>query len=298
MNQKYDIIIPTIEKDMYKILDSIDLLRKNLNYKRIIFIGDLKVKAKIDDLKLKDVTYLNENDVYEGLNINSIKKILDNRINNCKRSGWYLQQFLKMAYSTKCNDEYYMSWDSDTIPLKKVSMFSESKKPYFDMKKEHHRPYFKTMNKLFGNDFRKIINKSFISEHMIFKSSLMKELINELEKDKELFFEKILYSIDKADLSKSGFSEFETYGTWVTRRYPNIYEFRNWKSLRQGSDFYSFPLQDCDINILSKYYDAISFEKKVITKRRKPHNGIIPLPIYLSVFIKINAIIKEIKKRF
>jgi hypothetical protein len=37
-----------------------------------------------------------------------------------------------------------MSWDSDTIPLRRVGMFDQAGKPYFDTKLEYNPGYFKT----------------------------------------------------------------------------------------------------------------------------------------------------------
>ena len=47
-------------------------------------------------------------------------------IENLNRTGWYEQQFLKMAYSRICNNEFYLIWDSDTFPIKPVNMFENS----------------------------------------------------------------------------------------------------------------------------------------------------------------------------
>lgn len=44
--------------------------------------------------------------------------------------GWYYQQFLKLQYARMCKDEYYMSWDGDTVPCKNFSMFSDDGRPY------------------------------------------------------------------------------------------------------------------------------------------------------------------------
>ena len=62
-------------------------------------------------------------------------------------------------------------------------------------------------------------------------------------------------------MSFSGFSEFETYGTFVNKYYINTYDIRPWKSLREGSQYYNPNyLTDKDIQNISKNYDAISFE--------------------------------------
>ena len=81
------------------------------------------------------------------------------------------------------------------------------------------------------------------------------------------WYEKIINCIDIKDLPRSGFSEFETYGTFVKEYYKQIYHIRRWKSirLRKGNNilqhFNSSIITDNDIKSFSKIYNAISFEK-------------------------------------
>ena len=174
-----------------------------------------------------------------------------------------------MIYCRICHDKYYLIWDSDTIPIKKVSMFSNDGKPIFDVKKEYHKPYFLTLKRLFPKLGKKY-NYSFISEHMIINTNLMKNMIKRITFNKNLigntWYEKIINCIDIKDLPKSGFSEFETYGTFVKEYYKQIYHIRHWKSLRlrKGNgilDFNSNFLINNSIGNIFKNYSAISFEK-------------------------------------
>ena len=48
-----------------------------------------------------------------------------------------------MSYSRICKDEYYLLWDSNTIPIRPINMFKNGH-PLFDMKLEHHTQYFVT----------------------------------------------------------------------------------------------------------------------------------------------------------
>ena len=84
-----------------------------------------------------------------------------------------------MEYSRICKDEYYLIWDSDTIPLKLMKIFDDKNKPYFDVKTENHTPYFITMKRIFP-ELGKIYNYSFISEHMLIKTQIMKNLIQNI----------------------------------------------------------------------------------------------------------------------
>ncbi len=181
-------------------------------------------------------------------------------------TGWYYQQFLKMQYSAICKDEYYMVWDGDTIPCRQINMFSpETGQPYFDLKYEHHPEYFETIGKILPG-FGKVIERSFISEHMIFRCDIMQNLIKDIEKNDSIpgtrFWEKIINAIPPEKIGDSCFSEFETYGTYVALRYMNVYKLREWHSFRLGASFFEMDkICDRDFEWLAVDFDAISFEK-------------------------------------
>ncbi|MCR5671757.1 MAG: DUF6492 family protein [Butyrivibrio sp.] len=181
-------------------------------------------------------------------------------------TGWYYQQFLKMQYSAVCEDEYYMVWDGDTVPCREINMFSaETGQPYLDLKHEHHPEYFETMGKILPG-FRKVIERSFISEHMLINRDIMRALISDIEKNDKIegerFWEKIINCIEPEKIYDSSFSEFETYGTYVALRHPSVYKLREWHSFRLGASFFDInTICDRDFAWLGKDFDAISFEK-------------------------------------
>ena len=140
-----------------------------------------------------------------------------------------------MQYSKICKEKFYLIFDSDTIPVKEVNMFSEDGKPYFDINNKYGKPYFKTMKKIFP-ELGKKFNYSFVSEHMLIKTEIMKELINKIENNSNLYggiwYEKIINLININYLDNTGFSEYETYGTFTSIYYKNLYKIRPWKSIR------------------------------------------------------------------
>lgn len=256
---KIDLVSVTLPKDLDKLLNNSNWLKKFLPISKIIVIGPEEIQNKLPQDRV--FTFINENHYSD---FNRIKELICQRTGKISgRTGWYVQQFIKMAYSISCEQEYYLIWDSDTIPVKPVAMFLGNK-PYFDCKTEYHRPYFDTLKKLFpGLD--KNNNMSFISEHMLVKTEYMKALIHDIEMNEDIpgenFQEKIIYSIAPEEISGSGFSEFETYGTYVTAKYPDQYVMREWHSMRDGGCFFDETLSDEDVNWLRRYYDAVSLEK-------------------------------------
>ncbi|MDR2342473.1 MAG: hypothetical protein LBD84_05490 [Campylobacteraceae bacterium] len=142
------------------------------------------------------------------------------------------------------------------------------------MKSEHHVPYFKTINTLFDGVIFKLTNKSFIAEHMMIDKDIMVEIIERIEKNKKIsgnkFYEKILYAIDRNEIIGSGFSEFETYGNYVLKYYPEKYRLRELRMLREGS--YFINKKDINNNVLNwiaKSYDTVSFEDHETNKMIK-----------------------------
>ena len=261
------LVIPIISKDFYKISNNFKFYINFIEgIKNVIFIGNEEIEIIIKEMKLSlnfPINFINEKIL---LDVDKIKQLIKDRNETAVlRSGWYIQQFLKMIYCNICQDKYYLIWDSDTIPVKKVKMFENNGKPIFDVKTEYYEPYFITMKNIFpelGKKFR----YSFISEHMIINTKLMKNMINRISDNKNLigntWYEKIINCIDPKYLYHSGFSEFETYGSFVKVHYKQVYSIRLWKSLRKGVnlDFNPKLLTDKDIKKISKYYNSITFE--------------------------------------
>ncbi len=273
---QFPCIIPCIKEDYLRMHDKFIRIFECLDVAEIVFIGPESLQAYVQsdkDIKLfgnNAVSFLNENMLLEIEKLHPIYSSLLDKNTKPKPSSinWYYQQFLKMAYAKICSAEYYLCWDSDTIPLRKISMFDDNKKPYLDIKMEYNESYFKTIGKLFGAG--KIIEKSFISEHMLFNKKYMLEIIEEIEKKEDIagndFCEKILNAVGYDNL-RTGYSEFETYGTYIGLKHPSVYTLRNWNSFRNINFFIGVDdVTKDDILWLSKDYDAASFEQYQTTE--------------------------------
>lgn len=262
--KKLTLVVPTIPADVGSFLDNIGYFLDNLPINEILLICNVR-DMNISSLN-KKVKLFQESDL---ISYSEIRKLLQSRTNDpnvTKRTGWYLQQFLKMAYARVCSDKYYLLWDSDTFPLKKIDLFNNEGIPYLDFKTEYNKSYFNTLSKILPG-YSKSFSGSFISEHMLINSHFMCELLDQIEANNSIegktFYEKIINSIDFKDLSGSGFSEFETYGTFVYKKYFDAYQLRRWRSFRYGG-FFLNP-KDFDnqalFSWLGSYYHAVSIEK-------------------------------------
>jgi len=261
-----------------------------LSARKVFYIGSKEIEGLLEEEKQSQVYYdediervgfIDEEEILPFVSVyemmsellsETLLKHLDNGVLPRRVAGWYYQQFLKMIYARRCQDRYYLVWDGDTVPCYKYLMFSDaldSTKPCFDLKKEVHEPYFRTMSVLIDG-LDKHIEPSFISEHMLFSTEIMKELLNSIEngmvKMGKGFWEKIIYgiySIDPMWLFGNSFSEYESYGNYVVMKYPQMYCFRSWDSFRNGAEFFNIDtISERDFKWLAKDFEAITFEKK------------------------------------
>ncbi|SFB95256.1 HAD-IIIC family phosphatase [Butyrivibrio sp. YAB3001] len=272
-NVSFNLLIVVTPDDCERLMPLYPRLADNYSYGKICFIGSpgvLEVASGNEALKER-ITWVDENElikfdeVYELMS-GRMKDILEGVPLPRKVTGWYYQQFLKMQYAQICEDEYYMVWDGDTVPCRDINMFSKDNgKPYLDLKHEYHPEYFDTLGIILPG-VKKVIQRSFISEHMLIRKDIMKNLISDIEKNDKLagksFWEKIINAIPPEKIYDSAFSEFETYGTYVALRYPSVYMLRDWHSFRLGALFFDMnTICDRDFEWLAKDFDAISFEK-------------------------------------
>ena len=255
--------MPSIPQDIDKLIRNTEFFFRYLPIKNIYVIGPETIAEKVSSANDSRLIFMNEN---EFVDVPRIRELYSSRTDKKPNwAGWYIQQFIKMQFAKFTSDEYYLIWDSDTIPIKKAVLFDDNNNPFFDIKYEFVPAYFETINRLIP-DMRKAINGSFVCEHMVIKSEYMRTMICEIESSSvsgSNFQEKIINAIDAEELSLLGFSEFETYGNYITIRHPESYIRRKWRSLRTQKRFFrnAAAISAAQREWLSKRYDAVSVEK-------------------------------------
>ncbi len=263
----YDVYIIMSWQDWPIVKISLPYIKRNLGARDVVVVSSSKV-LKND---LQGCKFLDENEALKescGITFEAVKNYLESLGSLSTNTGWYLQQFLKLGISKICTDDYYLVWDGDTIPLNPISFFSNKGRPFFTLKREYYDVYFRTIYNLFG--IKKGVRESFISEHMLFNTSMTCDMLQRIENDNryagENFWQKIFCASDllKPDSVKKDqryFSEFETYGTFCKRFYGGFYEFRKLRTLRYGVDFLGSCPNDEILEWASKDFDTISFER-------------------------------------
>jgi hypothetical protein len=143
------------------------------------------------------------------------------RITIQSRQGWYRQQFIKLFQQVTVDN--YLVVDADTIINKPIEINSAS--PCFFLgRDQNHLPYFNLMKTVF--DLDRVYPHSFISEIMFFKRGMIRYLLNEKKMTQECFFNSCVEVINKMN-EASGFSEYELYGNYITKYWPDAYSYKN-----------------------------------------------------------------------
>ncbi len=215
-----DVIITVIEKDFDVLPYTIQSVRSNVRHP----IGQIFVIApETEKIKLlcreEKCTYLNEETI---LPIN--KKDIDYFVKGVDRSGWLMQQLIKLNGDKICSQEYFLAIDADTVLIQPHTFLTKNK-TIFLCSDEYHLPYFETYHKLLGE--RTTFPVSFVSHYMLFHKPKLHSLKKAIEqRNNTLWFNAIISCISKTETSS--FSEYETYGNFLRSNFSTSVKLKYW----------------------------------------------------------------------
>jgi hypothetical protein len=242
LENKVDVFIPFHQKDDRILGHCVRSLSKFLRPKvNSITIISNDGTIDVDSLTkcLPNLHLIDESSVVNGLTKDHLGKIEQNGED---RTGWYFQQLLKYGASGLSSTDNYVVVDADTIFIKTTSLIIENKY-LLRRSTQFHRPYFETYSKLFGYFPDK--QPSFISNYMILSKQIISELLSKLEERfNQKWYDAILASLGD---DPSSFSEFETYGYYLSKYHPSIYASVKRKNLEIPID--RFKLKNLEIPI-------------------------------------------------
>jgi hypothetical protein len=208
-----DVVIPCLESDIPILNKCVPSLRKNLKDG----VGNVFIVGRETDLlkvtcKNLDCDFVNEVG-FMGFDKYELGDIPFNR------NGWLYQQLIKLSGDRLSCNEDFLVCDADHILLEPHS-FIDGGVYNFYYTGEYHVPYFRVIDELFQKRYQKIVKFSFISDKMIFNKDILHQMKDEIEfLSKEEWVWSIVNHYDKE--TQSGFSEFETYGTFISNRFGN-----------------------------------------------------------------------------
>jgi len=164
------------------------------------------------------------------------EKSLKNKVlssGNEERYKWYLQQFYKLEALRRSTSDISIIWDADCVPLRSISLVSpEGSLRFMDCSKEHHRRYFENTKRLIG--VGKQVKFSFVAPGFPIRRQWIDEFFSFVEdRHQKSWHSAIMDSIDFR--LRSGFSEFETLGTWIASNYVDEWSLIdvNWERFGQ-----------------------------------------------------------------
>jgi Family of unknown function (DUF6492) len=213
-----------------------------------------------------DVELLDEDSVIPGMTLAELRKL--SLPGFPRGAGWYFQQLLKFAFCfRKQEDDYYLIWDADTVPLRPMEFFDDLGRMLFTIAEEQHRPYFQTYRTLFRQEPN--YDFSFISQHMIVQKSILREMLVKIEANlpgRDSWAWKIVKNLQGT--SSNLFSEYETLGHYVKNNYPSRAAYRKLNWLREGSLQIRGRPSRADLEQFGRTYDFVAFELRQMRLRR------------------------------
>lgn len=266
-SQKFDVVIPVAKKDTFFVKSVIDHVNRYIiGCGNIYLITNKKCFSRLKFVReISNIEVLDEDALVPELNFGIVHECMKRKGEkrpNCV--GWYFQQLLKYAFAkSQWAKEYYLTWDADTLPLNPISFFHDGQ-PLFTRKIENHEPYFITMNKILG--FGKLVDYSFIAEHMLFNVSIVKEILRTIESNLNsvgsTWVEKIMMACDFSDKRGSLFSEFETYGNFCMKFHPTLYGTRQLNTFRAAGLISGHYISKKKLSRIAMDISIASFEQQ------------------------------------
>lgn len=265
-NRPLDIVTACRRADFPVLRRTVAGLRKFVPFQRLYVITARQSIRTLQRLLPDDVEFLDEDEQIPGMTLLSLRNL--SLPGFPKGAGWYFQQLLKYSFGfRRQEDDYYLIWDADTIPLRPLQFFDASGRMLFTTAKEQNPYYFENYRRLLRESPQQEF--SFISQHMVVQKSILREMLGRIESNfagNESWGWKIMRNLE-GNISNL-FSEYETLGHFVKAHYPERAAFRELSWLREGAlGTYRVPSQ-AYLDRLSHDYHFAAFEVRQMPLRR------------------------------
>ena len=132
------------------------------------------------------------------------------------RTNWIYQQLIKLNVDHFTHADNVLVCDADLVLTQPQSFITANGKTIFRCSDEYHLPY-QVFQKILG--IRGRYAASFVSHHIVFNSKRLKEMKKLIELlHGQVWYDVILSHLDSVE--PSSFSEYETYGNFMAKCYP------------------------------------------------------------------------------
>lgn len=184
-------------------------------------------------------------------------------------AGWYLQQLLKLQFAfVQPEDDYYLIWDADTVPLRPLRFFDSDGRMLLTKADEHHEAYFATYRRVLGEEPNREF--SFIAQHILVQKSVAREMLGRIEAHvpgEGSWAWKIMRSLPSQGYNL--FSEYETYGHYLKSHYADRFRLveRNWRRTIPDGQGCRLP-SETELRAAAREYDFAAYERATSGYRR------------------------------
>ena len=121
-NLPLEVVTAARSKDLRILRLTLAGLRRFVHMKRLYVISARSNFPRFQRALGPDVELLDEDSMTPGLTLRQLRSFVLPGLE--KGAGWYLQQLDKLAFSFRpSSDDYYLIWDSDTVPLRPLEFF-------------------------------------------------------------------------------------------------------------------------------------------------------------------------------
>ena len=252
MSEVIDVLIPAIEKDLGTLPYVIDAIRNHVAHPvgRIFIVAPKSRRIK-RLCRAKNCVFVDETRV-----LPITKDDIRYRTRRWDRSGWMLQQLIKLSGDRICTTKYFLVMDADTV-LIRPHRFLENGRTVFYCRQWSQPEYFRMYRRLMGDRPRRPV--SFVAHYMLFSKPVLARLKRRIEgRHRTRWYMAILRCINRSH--PFAFSEYETYGNFLYALHPErvlIKKARN-RSLSGGMR----NLTPERIRRLARTWRSLSFHKR------------------------------------
>jgi len=222
----YDVVIPVHKKDVYQLSDMLSNTHNTLIGYRNIHIISSDPKFTQEVVRTCSQCYFHNENVFPFYNLlmKEMKK---------KRSGWLLQQLIKLYaadYIPNLSENYFVL-DSEVYFLRPLGFLTVDGRAILTpgMKKtsngQFHKPYFDHMRLLHPSLQRVDKKISGITDHMLMNRVVIHQLFNLVEDYHSKPFWRVFIDSVNWDTSSSA-SEFEIYYNYIAKYHKDTFILR------------------------------------------------------------------------
>jgi hypothetical protein len=242
-------------------------LPQTIPLKEFVVVSPNAECARIQRQLGNQARVLPENDFVSGVTLAELQQL---PLSGFPRAaGWYFQQLIKLQFAfADTDDDYYLIWDADTVPLRPMRFFDESGRMLLTRAKEQHAAYFETYRRLLGEEPNREF--SFIAQHMLVQKSAAREMLGRIEAHvpgEGNWAWKIMRSLPAQ--GHNLFSEYEMYGHYVKNHHPERVRFvdRPWRRTMTHDTGCPVP-REAELRALAAEFDFAAFERASVWWRR------------------------------